>query len=187
MPFTSLLSETLAFLFLGLLPCICRVFYLVNSWRWLSGKESACQCRRHRFHPWSGKIPRATERLSPSATITPEPGSPNCWALRPRVSATQERPLQWGAHTPQLERSPHQPQKAHTAAQTRHRQKDINKNYFKIPSKLIQLINTLLWYWLTELIYATQKNDCKCSVSVGYYWCIFNIKKCNFLILTVEY
>ena len=24
--------------------------------RWLSGKESACQCRRHRFDPWIGKI-----------------------------------------------------------------------------------------------------------------------------------
>ena len=23
---------------------------------WLSGKESACQCRRHRFLPWVGKI-----------------------------------------------------------------------------------------------------------------------------------
>ena len=22
------------------------------------GKESACQCRRHRFYPWVGKIPR---------------------------------------------------------------------------------------------------------------------------------
>ena len=31
------------------------------SW-WLSGKESACQCRRHRrceFNPWVGKIPRS--------------------------------------------------------------------------------------------------------------------------------
>ena len=37
---------------------------------WLSGKESACQCRRHRFNPWSGKIPRAVEQLSPSTTIT---------------------------------------------------------------------------------------------------------------------
>ena len=26
------------------------------SW-WLSSKESACQCRRHRFSPWVGKIP----------------------------------------------------------------------------------------------------------------------------------
>jgi len=24
--------------------------------RWLSGKESTCQCRRHRFDPWIGKI-----------------------------------------------------------------------------------------------------------------------------------
>ena len=24
---------------------------------WLSGKESTCQCRRHRFDPWSRKIP----------------------------------------------------------------------------------------------------------------------------------
>ena len=24
---------------------------------WLSGKESACQCRRHKFNPWSRKIP----------------------------------------------------------------------------------------------------------------------------------
>ena len=25
--------------------------------RQLSGKESACQCKRHRFNPWVGKIP----------------------------------------------------------------------------------------------------------------------------------
>ena len=25
--------------------------------RWLSGKESACQCGRCLFHPWMGKIP----------------------------------------------------------------------------------------------------------------------------------
>ena len=25
--------------------------------RWFSGKESACQCRRHRFGPWVEKIP----------------------------------------------------------------------------------------------------------------------------------
>ena len=24
---------------------------------WLSGKESACQCRVHRFDPWAGKVP----------------------------------------------------------------------------------------------------------------------------------
>ena len=30
---------------------------------WLSGKESACQCRRPRFNPWVGKIPWRRERL----------------------------------------------------------------------------------------------------------------------------
>ena len=25
--------------------------------QWLSAKESTCQCRRHRFNPWVGKIP----------------------------------------------------------------------------------------------------------------------------------
>ena len=37
---------------------------------WLSDKESACQCRRHRFDPWSGKILHAVEQLSPCATTT---------------------------------------------------------------------------------------------------------------------
>ena len=29
------------------------------------GKKSACQCQGHRFHPWSRKIPHASEQLSP--------------------------------------------------------------------------------------------------------------------------
>ena len=29
----------------------------IRASRWLSGKESACQCRTRRFHPWVGKIP----------------------------------------------------------------------------------------------------------------------------------
>ena len=39
---------------------------------WLSGEESTCQCRRHRFDPRFGKIPHATEHLS-SCTTTTEP------------------------------------------------------------------------------------------------------------------
>ena len=31
---------------------------------WLSGEESAYQCRRHGFDPWSGRISYATEQLS---------------------------------------------------------------------------------------------------------------------------
>ena len=34
--------------------------YVGLPW-WLSGKEPACQCRRHRFNPWSGKMPRSNE------------------------------------------------------------------------------------------------------------------------------
>jgi len=46
--------------------------YGINSghpW-WLSGKESACQCRRLGFDAWSGKIPHAAEQLSLWATTT---------------------------------------------------------------------------------------------------------------------
>ena len=42
---------------------LCKVLLhsiLKVSW-WLSGKESACQCRRHEFNPWSRKIPHALE------------------------------------------------------------------------------------------------------------------------------
>ena len=31
---------------------------------WLSGKQSTCQYRRHRFDPWSMKIPHTAEQLS---------------------------------------------------------------------------------------------------------------------------
>ena len=39
-------------------------------WR-LSGKEPTCQCRRHGFDAWSGKIPQAKEELSLGATAEP--------------------------------------------------------------------------------------------------------------------
>ena len=77
---------------------------------WLSGKESACQCREHEFDPWSGKIPHAMEQwslwitttqavLQSLGTATTEacmPWSPSC--------AKQKSP-QWEVRT-QLERSP---------------------------------------------------------------------------------
>ena len=33
-------------------------------------KESTCQCRRHRFNPWSEKMPYTAEQLNPNATTT---------------------------------------------------------------------------------------------------------------------
>ena len=37
----------------------CRRLFASLSWlpRWLSGKESACQCKRQGFEPWDRKIP----------------------------------------------------------------------------------------------------------------------------------
>ena len=35
----------------------------------LSGKESACQCRRRRFDPWSGKTLHATGQLTPAPQL----------------------------------------------------------------------------------------------------------------------
>ena len=37
--------------------------------RWLSGKESACQCRRPGFHPWVGKIPWRCFLASPAEIL----------------------------------------------------------------------------------------------------------------------
>ena len=51
--------------------------------RWLSGKESACLCRRHKrcgFNPWVGKIPLEKEMTTHSSILawripwTEEPG-----------------------------------------------------------------------------------------------------------------
>ena len=51
------------------------------SW-WPGGKESACQCRRRRFHLWSRRIPPSTEQLSLCTTTEPvlEPRNCNSWA-----------------------------------------------------------------------------------------------------------
>ena len=53
----------------------CRLFWLYSHemeglLRWLSGKESACQCRRCRFEPWVGKIPWSRE-LQPTPVLLP--------------------------------------------------------------------------------------------------------------------
>ena len=69
-------------------------------WR-LSGEESAHQCRRHRLYPWSGRIPRASEQLSP---CTPR------MELRSRARELHLlKPPHPGAPAPQQERSTHHP------------------------------------------------------------------------------
>ena len=77
---------------------------------WLSGKESACQCKGHRFDPWSRKIPHASEQLSPRATIT-EPtrlrhGSLHASHTEAYTPHTR-KPTRYTAHAPQPEKLPH--------------------------------------------------------------------------------
>ena len=73
---------------------------------WHSCWESTCQCRGHRFDPWSGKVPHVAEQLGPCATTT-EPALWSPWATTtgahtPRARAPQlERPLQWEARAQQ--------------------------------------------------------------------------------------
>ena len=53
--------------------CVCVYIYTGGYSRWLSGKESACQCRRrrrHGFNPWVGKMPWRREWL-PTLVFTP--------------------------------------------------------------------------------------------------------------------
>ena len=50
---------------LGLLEQVRVIFgQCISNWRpkWLSGKESACQCRGCGFNPWVGKIPWSRKR-----------------------------------------------------------------------------------------------------------------------------
>ena len=68
---------------------------------WLcSGWESACQCRGHGFEPWSGKIPRAAERLGPWATTT-EPARLEL-VLRDKRGRDSERPAHRDEEWPPL-------------------------------------------------------------------------------------
>ena len=59
---------------------------------WLRGKEYNCQFRRHRFDPWSEKIPHAVEQLRPYAPViepcsrVQEPQLP-----RPRAATAEAR------------------------------------------------------------------------------------------------
>lgn len=52
------------------------------------GQESTCQCRRHGFDPWPGKISRAVEQLSGTTTTESV-----LWSL----GATTAEPTHWNS------------------------------------------------------------------------------------------
>ena len=67
-----------------------------------SGKESACQCRKHGFYPWSREISHAVEQLSPCSITTESVLQSLCSRARelqlmsPRATATEA----WAPQTP---------------------------------------------------------------------------------------
>ena len=67
---------------------------------WRSGWESACQCRGRGFEPWSERIPHATERLGPWATIA-EPARLEP-VLRNKRGRNSERPAHRDEEWPPL-------------------------------------------------------------------------------------
>ena len=95
--FNAVLVKTPASCFVDLHTLILKFTWGLPWWR--SGWESACQCRRHGFRPWSGRIPHAAEQLGLCATAA----EPVLWspqfttteALAPGARALQRgRPLQ---------------------------------------------------------------------------------------------
>ena len=82
---------------------------------WRSGWESACQCRGHRFEPWSGKIPHAAEQLGPWATTT----EPACLEPVLRNKRGRDRgprtAMKSGPRSPQLEKALTQKWRPNTA------------------------------------------------------------------------
>ena len=78
----------------------------------LSGKESVCQCRRYRIHPWAGKISHVAEQLSPCTTsIEPSVFQSPKTATEAQYSRVrvlqQEKQPRCEACSLRLERSPH--------------------------------------------------------------------------------
>ena len=82
--------------------------------RWGSGKESACQCRRHRrcsFNPWVGKISwrRKLQQLTPAFLPGGSHGQGAWKATVHRVAKTQTEPRDWAqtsAHTQNIPMTP---------------------------------------------------------------------------------
>ena len=97
------------------------------SWQ-LSGKESACQYRRHGFDPWFRKMPHASEQLSLSTpttepvpwspgTATTEAQAPGSPCSSAREAAAMRSPcteLESSSRSPQLEKSPYRVKTQHS-------------------------------------------------------------------------
>ena len=91
---------------------------------WPSRYKSACQCRGHRFDPWSRKIPHATEQLSPCTKTKPVCLEP---VLCNNRSHCNEKPVHCNEECPPLATTR---ESTCTATKTQDHRKRINK-FFK--------------------------------------------------------
>ena len=122
---------------------------------WLTGRGSACQCRRHRFSPWSGKIPRATEQRSRCATrareqtlLSPCAATAEARTLKSRCSMSRE------ARAPLLQSSPSSPQLEESPSSSRDPvQPNINPEQPAFP--LVTENFAFLWFNTKEILLVT--------------------------------
>ena len=67
---------------------------IICPW-WLSGKESAYQCRRHKFNPWVVKIPLEKEMATHSNILAGKSHARGAWqATIHGVTKSQTRPCE---------------------------------------------------------------------------------------------
>ena len=68
----------------------------LGSPRWINGKESTCQCRRHRFNPWVGKIPWRS-KWQPIPVLLPgkSHGQRRLEGYSPWISKSHIQPSNW--------------------------------------------------------------------------------------------
>ena len=136
---------------------------------WSSGKESTCQCRRHGFHPWSRKIPRAPEQLTPRAAASED------YTLRAGVP--RERPPQWEAwHHGRRQLPLLQLEKVHTQQQrptTPKTKKYITllKNDICYPSRIHKFTTwPRCWLFLSAALFNSEQAFTQGSISVLFFW-----------------
>ena len=117
---------------------LAKKFNLRLPW-WRSGWESACQCRRHGFEPWSGRIPHATEQLGPWDTITEsvrlEPVLRDRRGLHTVMKGGPCTAMKSGPHLPQLEKALAQKRRPNTAKNKLKKKKSLKekkKNKFNL-------------------------------------------------------
>ena len=72
-------------------------YYITGLPRWLSGKGSACQCRRYEFSPWVRKIPWRRE-WQPTPVFLEYPMNREAWWATVHGAARSQRQLSNWAH-----------------------------------------------------------------------------------------